>query len=230
MKTKIILAVLLIALAISIFKCNKQSNLLDQEQLRDSIFNKKLQQSFKNSINKFGQKVSEQEMLILEYDKRMEQQLLLNSKLKSLNSQIKMNFSTKINDIIASFNSDTNIVYIVNDNKDTTFCIREGTTFSDSTKWYSLSGLILRQGVKFNSIEINNSFTTNIGKRKPDGYFKLFKQSKQYVEIIQDNPYTNMKSMTSIEIKQDKKFYNTTWFKIACGFVAGAAVTKTILK
>ena len=56
----------------------------------------------------------------------------------------------------------------------------------------------------------------------------LFKKPEKITMYENANPYIQLKSIESITIKEQTKWYQTTWFKVSAGIVGGIAIMSAI--
>lgn len=190
---------------------------------------------FEVTKNKLGEKVALQDQMIVQKTKDLEKELLKNSTLSKLNEQVKFEASTKIKNIIAQYTGFGTEVITVHDTiingNDTSIVegIKIGTKFkADTSKWYSLTGSIERDGVKFDSVSFKTDFTLNIGEKKLKGYKGwLLGKKEPKVELINPNPYTQIDVMKNIKL-ESKKWYQNGWVKFGAGVLVGGVLIMSI--
>lgn len=224
----LLIAFQFILICFLVFKnCDQKVSLA--ENLKTIEEYKNNQQEFEKTVNKQNQQLATQQQHLISKDKDIERELLKNSNLKKLNEQIKIQTETKIKNITAQYESD--LKYCLNSRVDT-FIVNGDTTirtktdtvgvaFGSSIKyedsWLKLKGKIQKEGVKFDSISVKNSYTITIGK---GGLKKGF---KTYVELKNDNPYTNTISLGNVKVVEEKKWYQNGWLKFGAGLLIGSA-------
>jgi len=99
-----------------------------------------------------------------------------------------------------------------------------------SSKWYSLNGQINKQGyIEIDSLVTWANFSYAVGDTMRAGLLnKFLRKSDKVVRLHIDNPYIDLKGMDNIYVREHKKWYETTAFKLGAGFIFGAAfVTAT---
>ena len=105
--------------------------------------------------------------------------------------------------------------------------IRTGKPFLKETEWYTIGGMINRLGwLQIDSLVIPAKFTYAVGDTMRTGFInKLLKKKDTVVRMRVDNPNVEITGMQNIYIKQDKKWHQTTAFKVGVGMLIGVAVT-----
>jgi hypothetical protein len=98
--------------------------------------------------------------------------------------------------------------------------------FDLSHKFYSLSGSFTNTKLKLDSIKIPNTRSVVVGTKR-NGFLK---RNDHIVTIQNSNPFMNSKKITSYTIKEEKKWYETTSFKMGLGFVGGVFIYRTMSK
>lgn len=209
--------------------CSLQNLIIDRNDSQVKMYENKANE-FSKTVNKLGQKVSTQDQMIMERNKELEKEMLKSSNLSKINQQIKFQAETNINNIIASYagNNGTEVKFIhdtiIKLNGDTAIIIGVpiGTTFkADTSKWYSVSGSLQKQGVKFDSISFKSDFDINIGLKKKKGYKGwLLGKKEPKVEIVNKNPYTNINVMKNVTFV-DNKWWQSGWLKFGAGVLLG---------
>jgi len=101
--------------------------------------------------------------------------------------------------------------------------LRVPVIFSKSEKWFSIDGQITREGnLLIDSLITNGQFTYSLGDTLRNGFInRLFRKSDQVVRLHIDNPNIQLKGMNNIYIKDRKKWFQTTVFKIVFGAFLG---------
>lgn len=95
--------------------------------------------------------------------------------------------------------------------------------FLKKTEWYTIGGMINRLGwLQLDSIVIPASFTYAVGDTMRTGLInRIFRKSDQVVRLRVDNPNVIITGMSNIYIKPDKKWHQTTAFKVGVGAIIG---------
>jgi hypothetical protein len=95
--------------------------------------------------------------------------------------------------------------------------------FLKQTEWYTIGGMINRLGwLQIDSLVIPAKFTYAVGDTMRTGFVnRLFKKSDKVVRLRVDNPNVAITGMDNIYIKQDKKWHQTTAFKVGVGAIIG---------
>ena len=101
--------------------------------------------------------------------------------------------------------------------------LRVPVSFSKGEKWFSINGQILSNGtLLIDSLITNGQFTYSVGDTLRNGFInRLFKKSDKVVRLHIDNPNIELQGMSNIYIKDRKKWFETTAFKIAFGAFLG---------
>ena len=99
--------------------------------------------------------------------------------------------------------------------------------FLKNTEWYTIGGMINRLGwLQIDSLVIPAKFTYAVGDTMRTGFVnRLLKKKDTVVRLRVDNPNVAITGMSNIYIKQDKKWHQTTAFKVGVGVLIGVAIT-----
>jgi hypothetical protein len=100
--------------------------------------------------------------------------------------------------------------------------------FLKTTEWYTIGGMINRLGwLQIDSLVIPAKFTYAVGDTMRTGFVnRLLKNKDTVVRLRVDNPNVQVVGLENIYIKQDKKWHQTTAFKLGVGVLIGVAVVK----
>ena len=100
--------------------------------------------------------------------------------------------------------------------------------FLKTTEWYTIGGMINRLGwLQIDSLVIPAKFTYAVGDTMRTGFVnRLLKKKDTVVRMRVDNPNVAITGMSNIYIKEDKKWHQTTVFKVGVGVLIGVAVVK----
>ena len=95
--------------------------------------------------------------------------------------------------------------------------------FLKNTEWYTIGGMINRLGwLQIDSLVIPAKFTYAVGDTMRTGLInRLLKKKDTVVRLRVDNPNVAITGMSNIYIKQDKKWHQTTAFKVGVGAIIG---------
>jgi hypothetical protein len=95
--------------------------------------------------------------------------------------------------------------------------------FLKKTEWYTIGGMINRLGwLQLDSIVIPAKFTYAVGDTMRTGLVnRLLKKKDTVVRLRVDNPNVSIVGIENIYIKQDKKWHQTTAFKVGVGAIIG---------
>jgi len=102
--------------------------------------------------------------------------------------------------------------------------------FLKTTEWYTIGGMINRLGwLQIDSLVIPAKFTYAVGDTMRTGLInRLLKKKDTVVRLRVDNPNVAITGMSNIYIKEDKKWHQTTAFKIGVGVLIGVAAVKAV--
>ena len=100
--------------------------------------------------------------------------------------------------------------------------------FLKQTEWYTIGGMINRLGwLQLESIVIPAKFTYAVGDTMRTGFVnRLLKKKDTVVRLRVDNPNVQVVGLDNIYIKQDKKWHQTTAFKVGVGVLIGVVAVK----
>ena len=101
--------------------------------------------------------------------------------------------------------------------------------FLKETEWYTIGGMINRLGwLQIDSLVIPAKFTYAVGDTMRTGFVnRLLKKSDTVVRMRVDNPNVQVVGLENIYIKQDKKWHQTTAFKLGVGAIIGFSLGVT---
>ena len=99
--------------------------------------------------------------------------------------------------------------------------------FLKTTEWYTIGGIINRLGwLQIDSLVIPAKFTYAVGDTMRTGFVnRLLKKKDTVVRLRVDNPNVAITGMSNIYIKQDKKWHQTTAFKVGVGVLIGVGIS-----
>jgi len=100
--------------------------------------------------------------------------------------------------------------------------------FLKQTEWYTIGGMINRLGwLQIDSLVIPAKFTYAVGDTMRTGFVnRLLKKKDTVVRLRVDNPNVQVVGLDNIYIKQDKKWHQTTAFKVGVGVLIGVVAVK----
>ena len=170
------------------------------------------EQLFIEKLNEKGEKIAEQDQIILTQKDAIAHNLLEISNLKKIKSQVKIQTITKIDSIyIPVIDTVDRIVY------DTTglALLKLPTKFGLESEWYSIFSTINKNGMLLDSLSLYNRQIITIGMRSNG----IFKSPTPSVVVKNENPYVNINSMNNVVIKNNTRFYDKKgfWFGVGVG-------------
>lgn len=96
--------------------------------------------------------------------------------------------------------------------------------FYKAEKFWVIGGSLTTKGnLQIDSLIMNADFTYAVGDTIRKG---LFKRRDKVIRMRIDNPNMQITGMNNIYIKQDKKWYQTTAFKLGVGALIGFGVSR----
>ena len=96
--------------------------------------------------------------------------------------------------------------------------------FYKAEKFWVIGGQLTTKGnLQIDSLIMNADFTYAVGDTTRKG---LFKRRDKVIRMRIDNPNMQITGMNNIYIKQDKKWYQTTAFKLGVGALIGFGVSR----
>jgi hypothetical protein len=100
--------------------------------------------------------------------------------------------------------------------------------FYKAEKFWVIGGQLTTKGnLQIDSLIMNADFTYAVGDTIRKG---LFKRRDKVIRMRIDNPNMQITGMNNIYIKQEKKWYQTTAFKVGVGALIGFGVSRAAQK
>jgi hypothetical protein len=90
--------------------------------------------------------------------------------------------------------------------------------FSKEDKWFSIDGEVQKDGIKVDSLKIQNESSVTIGYKK-SGFLGL--KSEPLVEIKNTNPYLSVTKMNNVVVKPNKNIFRSKLFWGGIGVLGG---------
>ena len=99
--------------------------------------------------------------------------------------------------------------------------------FLKQTEWYTIGGMINRLGwLQIDSLVIPAKFTYAVGDTMRTGFVnRLLKKKDTVVRLRVNNPNVQVVGLENIYIKQEKKWHQTTAFKVGIGVLIGIGIS-----
>jgi hypothetical protein len=188
-----------------------------QEYKNQVIKLKDGEQIFIEKLNDKGERIAEQDQVILSQKDAIAYNLLEIDNLKKIKSQVKITTITKIDSIyIPVLDTIERIVY------DTTgmALLKLPTKFGLESEWYSIFSTINKNGMLLDSLSLYNRQIITLGM-KSNGFLKAPTPS---VVVKNENPYVSINSLNNVVIKNDTRFYDKKGFWYGFGVVTGVLV------
>jgi hypothetical protein len=95
--------------------------------------------------------------------------------------------------------------------------------FKKEDKWFTINGVVRKDGVMVDSLKIPNESSVTIGYKK-SGFLNLGRTP--IVEIKNTNPYIDVTKVSNIVTKKNKGIFNTKGFWIGVGVIGGILIQK----
>lgn len=180
------------------------------------------EQVFVEKLNEKGEKIAEQDQIILSQKDAIAHNLLQIENLKKINSQVQVQTITKIDSVfIPIIDTVERVIY------DTTglALLKLPTKFGLNNEWYSLYSTINTDGMLIDSLSLYNQQTITFGM-KSNGFLK--KPTPSLV-VKNENPYVSVNSLSNIVIKNDTRFYDKKGFWYGLGVGTGILIPAIII-
>ena len=202
--------------------------LKERNSLMSNLSNYQMREkAFKLEIRKDSSTIATQTQTLLSQKEAERLKILvLEDKMKKVQSQVTTKTNTGVNDIVVGWagviGDDSS--YIEHDTlviADTN-CLKIPKRFEVNERFYQISGEVIRTGIKFDSISFPNETIVTVGDRKKN----LFSKKESVVQIKNTNPFVKMQSMNNIVIKPKKPFYEHPIFLIGVGVLGTKLLSK----
>ena len=181
------------------------------------------EQVFIEKLNEKGEKIAEQDQIILSQNDAIAHNLIEIENLKKINSQVQIKTITKIDSIfIPIIDTVERVVF------DTTglALLKLPTKFGLNSEWYSLYSTINTEGMLIDSLSLYNKQTITFGL-KSNGFLK--KPTPSLV-VKNQNPYVNVNSLNNVVIRNDLRFYDKKGFWFGVGVGTGILIPAILIK
>jgi len=179
------------------------------------------EQLFVQKLNEKGEKIAEQDQIILSQKDAIAYNLLQIDDLKKIKSQVTIRTITKIDSVYVPI-IDT-IERIIFDGDGVAF-LKLPTKFGIEDEWYSLYSTLNNKGMWIDSLSLYNRQTITLGL-KSNG---VFKSPTPTVMVKNENPYVDISSLRNIVIKNDTRFYDKKSFWYGLGVGTGILIPALI--
>lgn len=214
------LTIILLLLAFFVWQTFSMNSKL-QDYKNQVVKFKDGEQVFVEKLNERGERIAEQDQIILTQEDAIAHNLLEIETLKKINSQVQVQTITKIDSVfIPIIDTIERVIY------DTTglALLKLPTKFGLNNEWYSLYSTINTEGMLIDSLSLYNRQTITFGL-KSNGFLK--KPTPSLV-IKNENPYVNVNSMSNVVIKNDIRFYDKKGFWFGVGIGTGILIPALI--
>jgi hypothetical protein len=211
---KISRIVLLLAIAI-VLLLRSCSVILENNKLKQQVAVMKSEnQAFSEEITKDGQKMAEQEQLIVSQKDAIDAGLIKIKNLKNVKSQVKVETLTQVDSFFVAFEP--------KDTLSADSSLSKNFSYKDPKDWFSIEGVVTQEGVGVSEMSVRNKYHITIADKKV-GFFKAPTPS---VILVNENPYTITEKMNNLVIENKSPFYKRPWFWAAIGIGTGLYLGK----
>jgi hypothetical protein len=180
------------------------------------------EQVFIETENANGEKIAEQQQIIMTQKDAIDNGLLEIDKLKKVKSQVRFVTKTIVDSVFVPFSLEdtTNLDGL------TFEMIKVPQPFSLTDEWYSLSGKVQKKGLFLDTLSFNNKTSVTIGMESRG----IFKSPRPVVVLKHENPYTYTSEMNNVVIENKLRFYDKKSFWFGTGAVIGIIIPSIINK
>tara|TARA_R110000824_G_scaffold40986_8_gene122439 strand:+ start:3034 stop:3705 length:672 start_codon:yes stop_codon:yes gene_type:complete len=200
---------------------NAWSSNAEMQDFKDQVMLfKDKEQVFIETENKRGEKIAEQQQIIMTQKDALDLGLLEIENLKKIKSQVKVVTRTVVDSVFIPFGE----VDTSNSGGITFDVISVPKEFSLLDEWYSLSGTVKKNGLFLDTLSFNNKTAITIGMESRG----VFKSPRPVVVVKHENPYTYTTKMSNVVIKNKLRFYDKKSFWLGTGVVIGIIIPSVI--
>ena len=178
------------------------------------------EQKYLETIDENGNRIVEQEQIILTQTDAISNNLIEIKRLKEIKSQVVINTITQIDSVFVPFLVDS----ASNDTISTDNYIIIPKRFALNENWYNIKGKIQKTGLLIDTLSFNNELSLTIGSKSQG----IFKKPKPIVLVEYSNPYVRTQSMQNIIIKNELNFYDKKSFWYGLGVGTGILIPALI--
>jgi len=175
------------------------------------------EQVFIEKLNDNGEKLAQQDQVILSQKDAISHNLLEIETLKKIKSQVKIQTVTRIDSVYVPV-LDT-IERVIYDTSGFAF-LKLPTKFGLDNEWYSIYSTINTNGMLLDSLSLFNRQIITIGM-KSNGFLK---SPSPVVIVKNENPYVSVNSMNNVIIKDNTRFYDKKGFWYGFGVASGLGI------
>jgi len=234
--------IVLLLIVITLLVCSYYNSRAELSDFHNQMLKFDLkEQKYLETIGENGNRIVEQEQIILSKNDAISHNLLEIKKLKKIKSQVTINTITHIDSVFVPFLDDsvsidnhyisTSTLSSIISNGDIKAMsvddfILIPKRFALNEEWYSINGNINKTGLLIDTLIFNNELSLTIGSKSQG----IFKKPKPIVLVEYSNPYVRTTSMQNIIIKDDLRFYDKKSFWYGLGVVSGIGTAIIINK
>ncbi|MDA3821740.1 MAG: hypothetical protein PF450_03880 [Bacteroidales bacterium] len=109
-------------------------------------------------------------------------------------------------------------------------CVKFPIPMYFGDKYFQLGITARASNPVLDSLKVFLDPTILLGYQRPPGLKNAFKPKQPIATYKNDNPHVKVSDMLNIQITDEKKWYETTGFKIGAGILVGSMATHYIMK
>jgi len=201
------IAVAIIVVLLSLF-IGKNNAYLDLQQTNNTIT---------KSRDKMGREIVEQKQQVTNLKLALKQNLIEKEDwMKNIKSQVKIKQVTQIKEVFIPFHDTIErMVYVDSNSHDTSVYIKTPVRVSYADSFNYFGGRVLANGFALDSMGSLNKLRITITEKKQG----LFKKPIPVVQVISDNPKSEITDMQNVVIQEKKPFFQRYFFGVGLGAV-----------
>jgi len=201
------IAVAIIVVLLSLF-IGKNNAYLDLQQTNNTIT---------KSRDKMGREIVEQKQQVTNLKLALKQNLIEKEDwMKNIKSQVKIKQVTQIKEVFIPFHDTIErMVYVDSNSHDTSVYIKTPVRVSYADSFNYFGGRVLANGFALDSMGSLNKLRITITEKKQG----LFKKPIPVVQVVSDNPKSEITDMQNVVIQEKKPFFQRYFFGVGLGAV-----------
>lgn len=201
------IAVAIIVVLLSLF-IGKNNAYLDLQQTNNTIT---------KSRDKMGREIVEQKQQVTNLKLALKQNLIEKEDwMKNIKSQVKIKQVTQIKEVFIPFHDTIEkMVYVDSNSHDTSVYIKTPVRVAYADSFNYFGGRLLANGFALDSMGSLNKLRITITEKKQG----LFKKPIPVVQVVSDNPKSEITDMQNVVIQEKKPFFQRYFFGVGLGAV-----------
>jgi len=186
----------------------KNNAYLDLQQTNNTIT---------KSRDKMGREIVEQKQQVTNLKLALKQNLIEKEDwMKNIKSQVKIKQVTQIKEVFIPFHDTIErMVYVDSNSHDTSVYIKTPVRVSYADSFNYFGGRVLANGFALDSMGSLNKLRITITEKKQG----LFKKPIPVVQVVSDNPKSEITDMQNVVIQEKKPFFQRYFFGVGLGAV-----------